>query len=81
MIKPISRRRSIYEGGTDMMKQRGKHLVFASLGIVILSGWLLLAAWLNTPPVDAQDVLDEDEIVALAAWGADRLCLALVSNR
>jgi hypothetical protein len=46
-----------------------KHLIFTSLAIVILSAWLLLPTWLNIPPADAQNFLDEDEVVALEIWG------------
>ncbi|MBI1881463.1 MAG: hypothetical protein HYR94_25060 [Chloroflexi bacterium] len=52
-----------------MIRQTKKHLVFTTLAIVILSALLLIPTWLNIPPVDAQGVLDEDEVVALAAWG------------
>lgn len=47
------------------MRHIEKHLVFTTLAVVILSTWLLFTAWLAR----AQDILDEDEVVALAAWG------------
>jgi hypothetical protein len=51
------------------MKPGGKHLIYTILAIGLLSAWLLFLAWANTPPVGAQDVLAEDDLVALAAWG------------
>ncbi|GIK40877.1 MAG: hypothetical protein BroJett011_47100 [Chloroflexota bacterium] len=51
------------------MKPRGKHLIYTTLAIGILSAWLLLAIRFNIPPADAQGDLDEDEVIALAAWG------------
>jgi subtilisin family serine protease len=52
-----------------MVKPKEKHLVFTILTLVILSVGLLVTIWFNIPPADAQDILDEDEVVALAAWG------------
>lgn len=51
------------------MRHKGKRLVLTTLAIIIFSAWLLLARWLDIPPAGAQDVLEEDELAALAAWG------------